>query len=64
MSDNASNINTAIKALVRDLLSHETYTRRSRYLGHIINLAVKAFLLGFDCEAFKEEEDIVEQRIE
>ena len=60
MGDNAGNVNTTIKALVRDLLPYKTYSRRSRYLGYIINLAVKAFLLGSDYEAFKEEEDIAE----
>src|SRR5262249_8003097 len=54
---------TSIQALVRDLLPHETHTRRSRCLGHIINLAAKAFLLGSNCEAFEEEEDIAEQRV-
>ena len=48
---------------MRDLLPHETHTRRSRCLGHIINLAAQAFLLGSDSEAFKEQEEIVEQRV-
>ena len=39
IGDNAGNVDTAIKALVRDLLPHETHSRRSRCLGHIINLA-------------------------
>ena len=30
-------------------------SRRVRYLGHIINLAAKAFLFGKEADAFKEE---------
>jgi hypothetical protein len=63
VGDNAGNVDTAIKVLVRDLLPQETYSRRSRCLGHIINLAAKAFLLGKDCEACEEEEAIAEQRV-
>ena len=48
---------------MRDLLLHETYLRRSRCLGHIVNLAIKAFLFGSDCEVFENEEEIVEQRV-
>ena len=55
VSDNAGNINTTVKALMRQFLLNELNpnVRRSRYLGYIINLAAKAFLLRDNYEAFK-----------
>jgi hypothetical protein len=54
VADNAESNDTAIKAIlttVRPDLNHTTH--RSRCLGHIINLAAKAFIFGKDVEAFE-----------
>ena len=62
VGDNAGNVDTAVKALVREFHSDESEQgRRSRCCGHIINLAAKAFLLGTECEAFEDEIDAAEQ---
>ena len=62
VGDNASNVDTAVKALVNEFHSDESEQgRRSRCCGHIINLAAKAFLLGAECEAFRDEIDAAEQ---
>ena len=57
IGDNAGNIDTAVEAIVRRLRPSEVSNlgaRRSRCLGHIINLAAKAFILGSDVEAFED----------
>jgi hypothetical protein len=48
MGDNASENSTEIRAIIAHLCPNEKdpNSRRVRYLGHIINLAVKAFLFG------------------
>lgn len=52
VGDNAGNVDTAIDAIVRRLRPNEAPgLRRSRCLGHIINLAAKAFIHGADVEA-------------
>jgi hypothetical protein len=64
VGDNASNIDVAVRALVHRFLpdeENEPHSRRSRCLGHIINLAAKAFLLGNDYEAFIDEIDTAER---
>lgn len=62
IGDNASNVDTAIKALVRRFRLSSDKGRRSRCCGHIINLAAKAFLLGNACEVFVDEVDAAEHR--
>jgi hypothetical protein len=54
VTDNAGNNDTAIDSLC-DSLGLEAESRRLRCLGHIINLAVKAFLYGKNAESFKVE---------
>jgi hypothetical protein len=54
VTDNAGNNDTAINSLC-DLLGLEARSRRLRCLGHIINLAVKAFLYGKNAESFEVE---------
>lgn len=59
IADNADSNDTAIRSIlaqIRPDLDH--VSRRARCLGHIINLAAKAFLFGSDTEAF---ESIVKQ---
>ena len=59
MADNAESNDTAISAILTQLRPELAIApRRARCLGHIINLAAKAFLFGSDTEAFDE---IVEQ---
>jgi hypothetical protein len=53
VADNASNCNAACRELVlRFHPNEEEGSRRSRCLGHIINLAAQAFIYGKDGEAF------------
>lgn len=54
VTDNAGNNDTAIDSLC-DSLGLEAESRRLRCLGHIINLAVKAFLYGKNAESFEVE---------
>ena len=62
VADNASNCSTACKALVKRFRPSESEnSRRSRCLGHIINLAAQAFIFGEDCEAFIAEVESVEE---
>ena len=60
VGDNATNINSAVRALVRRFRLSNGEVRRSRCYGHIINLATQVFLLGKDCEAFINEVDLAE----
>jgi hypothetical protein len=64
VADNATNNDTAIKALVSKFRPSERdiRLRRSRCFGHIINLAAKAFLLGNNFEAFIDEVEVAERR--
>jgi hypothetical protein len=63
VGDNAGNVDTAINAIVRRLRPNEPPgLRRSRCLGHIINLAAKAFIHGADVEAWEDEVALAAQR--
>lgn len=65
VADNASNMDSAITYLVSRFYpeeSGEESPRRSRCLGHIINLAAQSFLLGTNCEAFEDEIRLIEQQ--
>ena len=54
VADNADSNDTAIEAVLTELRPElSTPARRSRCLGHIINLAAKAFLFGQDTSAFE-----------
>src|SRR5436305_9466226 len=57
VGDNNRRIDTAIRAILAQLRPDlkDPDSRRVRYLGHIINLAAKAFLFGKDANAFEEE---------
>ena len=61
VADNADNCNTCCRALVRQLRPGEpTKGRRSRCLGHMVNLAAKAFIYGKQFESFiAEAEEVV-----
>lgn len=64
VGDNAGNNDIAVKAIVHRFMPEEDdegSSRRVRCLGHIINLAAKAFLLGNDCEAFVDEIEVAER---
>jgi hypothetical protein len=56
MGDNAGPNDTAVRAILRQLRPDikNPDSRRIRCLGHIINLAAKAFLFGKDADAFEE----------
>jgi hypothetical protein len=56
VGDNAGNVDTAVEAIVRRFRPEEASlsARRSRCLGHIINLAAKAFIHGDDVEAWED----------
>ena len=62
IGDNAGNVDTAVKALVRRFRLDSSKGRRARCCGHIINLAAKAFLLRNDCKIFIDEIDAAEHR--
>src|SRR5205809_5631160 len=54
--DNASSNDTCVSEILRQLSIDDTKEcRRLRCLGHIINLAAKAFLFGINADAFKRE---------
>jgi hypothetical protein len=53
IADNAGNNDTCIRAICQLLDIKNPKTRRVRCLGHIINLAAKAFLFSEDVDAFK-----------
>jgi hypothetical protein len=57
IGDNTSVNDTAIRVILGQLRPDikEPDSRRVRCLGHIINLAAKAFLFGKDADAFEEE---------
>jgi hypothetical protein len=62
VADNASNCNSACNSLVRRLHEgEEDGSRRSRCLGHIINLAAQAFIYGKDNEAFINQAEFEEE---
>lgn len=55
IADNAGDNDTAIRVILAQLRPDLSIdSRRARCLGHIINLAAKAFLFGSDIEAFEE----------
>jgi hypothetical protein len=59
VADNAESNDTAIRSILAQIRPELALApRRARCLGHIINLAAKAFLFGSDTEAF---EQVVEQ---
>jgi hypothetical protein len=54
ITDNAELNDTAIREILYQLRPElQPKARRSRCLGHIINLAAKAFLFGISTKAFK-----------
>jgi hypothetical protein len=57
IADNAGPNDTAIRAILAELYPDlkDPDSRRVRCLGHIINLAAKAFLFGKDADAFEED---------
>jgi hypothetical protein len=63
IGDNAGNIDTAVECLVGNYWPNEVgmEARRARCIAHIINLAVKAFIFGQNCEAFVTEMNDLEQ---
>ena len=64
IGDNAPENGTAIRAIIAHLCPNEKdpNSRRIRCLGHIINLAAKAFLFGHDADAFEEESQTKKER--
>jgi hypothetical protein len=68
VTDNASNNDTAVDAVLRSLCPHLTsaqrVARRLRCLGHVINLAAKAFLYGKDFDVFEKDINNVRENSE
>ena len=68
VTDNAANNDTAIDAVVAYYFPHMTpkqrVGRRLRCLGHVINLAAKAFLYGKEFDAFEKDIDTVKEHSE
>ena len=64
MGDNADSNDTAIKAIMREVdpRVRDIAPYRSRCLGHIINLAAKAFLFGKDSDAFEAIAELVDDK--
>ena len=52
VSDNASSNDVAVRTILSRLEIDDNSSHRARCLGHIINLAAQAFILGKDCEVF------------
>jgi hypothetical protein len=67
VADNAANMTSTVRYLIKELHPDEVRgerdepPRRSRCLGHIINLAAQSFLFGPDFEAFAEEIRVIEE---
>jgi hypothetical protein len=54
ISDNATNNDTCVEAILSDLLPQTNFKyRRMRCIGHVVNLAAKSFLFGQDPDAFE-----------
>jgi hypothetical protein len=68
VADNATTNDAAVEETLRILDSdgdkNEVRNRRSRCLGHIINLAAKAFIFGQDIEGFEREEELDNLRLD
>ena len=60
ISDNVDSNDTAWKATLAILHpDRDLVASRSRYLGHIINLAAKAFIFGKNIDAFEAMVEVV-----
>jgi len=63
ITDNATNNNTAVRLVLDELCPHLTAkqkkARRLRCLGHVINLAAKAFLYSREFDAFEKDIEAV-----
>ena len=65
VSDNADQNDHAVKAIIGDFLPGVDWvSRRGRCLGHIINLAAKAFLFGKGSDVFDTVADLDEEDVE
>jgi len=61
--DNATSNDTCVKEILKTLEINDTAERRRlRCLGHIINLAAKAFFFGSDSTSFEEEIEDTQRR--
>ena len=72
VTDNATNNDTTIDIVLTDLMPHlsprQRLARRLRCLGHVINLAAKAYLFGKDveeietnAEAYRENSEVLKE---
>ena len=65
ITDNAPNNDTAIAFVLEHFLPHmpekRRLSRRLRCLGHVINLAAKAFLFGEEFDAFEKDIESVKE---
>jgi hypothetical protein len=72
VTDNATNNDTAIDIVLADFMPYlspkQRLARRLRYLGHVINLATKAYLFAKDVEeietnakAYQEDSEVLKE---
>src|SRR6266487_4209533 len=68
VTDNALNNDTAIDIVITyffpNMPEKRRKARRLRYLGHVINLAVKAFLFGTEYDAFEQDIESTREKSE
>lgn len=68
VTDNATNNDTAIDIVLADLMPHlsprQRLARRLRCLGHVINLAAKAYLFGKDIEEIETNAEVYRENSE
>jgi hypothetical protein len=62
IADNVSVNDKAIRLVLERFQLRDFGTRRVRCMGHIINLAAKAFIFGQDLTAFEDELVTIEAR--
>jgi hypothetical protein len=63
VSDNASSNDVATRTILSQLEIDDNSSHRARCLGHIINLAAQAFILGKDCEVFSIDAEAAERTV-
>jgi hypothetical protein len=63
VSDNASSNDVATRTILSQLEIDDNSSHRARCLGHIINLAAQAFILGKDCEVFSINAEAAERTV-
>ena len=63
ISDNVSSNDVITRTILSRLEINNNSSHRARCLGHIINLAAQAFILGKDCEVFSIDAEAAERTV-